>query len=248
MEKLTYMMKETWNTLAKQDAMHYIATGRPHWTLDEFLDSGKTAVQQLLEAVGHRPDPTDSVIEVGCGIGRMSFALARLFREVIAVDVSEEMINQANNLKSQLGYQNVRFICNNGRDLSFLPSSSCDLGVSFAVFQHLPDQRLIVEYIHELGRVVRTGGHVLFQLPVYKEGLWASAWRYLHRPVRRVIWLAQRTGLVPSERGIAFRGSRLSRTELQQGLEVSDLELLTVQQQTSNYRFCLLTLVYCRRL
>ncbi|MEM2293076.1 MAG: class I SAM-dependent methyltransferase [Candidatus Bathyarchaeia archaeon] len=248
MKNLEKVMKETWDTLAKKNAMYYIATERTDWKLDEFLESGKIAVQQLFEAVGYCPNLTNSVIELGCGIGRMSFALARLFREVIAVDVSEEMIAQANKLKNQLGCWNVRFIRNNGRDLSFLPSSSCDLGISVLVFQHLPDHRLIIDYIHELGRVVKSGGHVLFQVPIYEDSFWANVWRCLHRFLRRVIWFAQRIKLVSPERGIAFRGSRLSYTELKQALEDTNLKLLTIQRLPSAYRFCYSAIVYCRRL
>src|SRR5258708_7750647 len=110
-------MKSTWNALARQNAMHFIATEREDWDTESFLKSGRETVHHLLGMMGASTEKRPGVaLDLGCGVGRLSFALADLFDTVIAVDVSEEMIERANLLKEELGCQNVEFYSNNGHD------------------------------------------------------------------------------------------------------------------------------------
>jgi SAM-dependent methyltransferase len=119
------------------------------------------------------------------------------------------MIKEANLLKAQLGHTNVEFYCNNGHDIRFVPTKSCDLGFSYVVFQHIPDKNIVLGYIRELARVVRPGGHVLFQVPVYQTKPVVKLWRYAQTLFRHLLWKVEALGLVPPEKGIAFRGTRL---------------------------------------
>src|SRR5262249_11954603 len=131
---LTARMKDTWDMLARRNAMHYIATEREEWDRDAFLRSGRETIRTLLHGVNQRP--RGGALDVGCGIGRLSLALADEFARVHGIDVSQEMIGLANQLKAELGYTNVDFSCNNGLDIAFVPTNSCDLGISYIVLQH----------------------------------------------------------------------------------------------------------------
>ena len=82
-------MKRTWDQLAERDAMHYIATDRDDWDRAAFLDSGERVVQRLAGLAGRWPPEARAgvALDLGCGIGRLSLALAKGFEHVIGVDV-----------------------------------------------------------------------------------------------------------------------------------------------------------------
>ena len=244
-EDLTARMRDTWDMLARRNAMHYIATEREEWDRDAFLRSGRETLHTLLHGVGHRPRGV--ALDLGCGIGRLSLALADEFARVQGIDVSREMIGRANELKAELGYSNVDFYCNNGLDIAFVQTDSCDLGFSYIVLQHLPDNRIVRSYIRELARVVKPGGYVLFQVPVYRPTLVVFPWRIAQRVFRRLLWLLERLALITPEKRLAFRGSRLTPGELHATLADAGLKTISIQRTASPYRFCDDALVYAAK-
>src|SRR5215211_9366863 len=97
------VMKRDWNARAQENAMHYVASGRDEWTVEEFFASGRESVEATvvpdlaLIAGGHDPKAL-RVLEIGCGVGRMTRSLAELFGEVHGVDVSGEMVRRGREL------------------------------------------------------------------------------------------------------------------------------------------------------
>lgn len=53
-----------------------------------------------------------SILDVGCGAGKYSLALADVCRQVIGLDLSPKMIEQATQKKNELGKENVDFFVN----------------------------------------------------------------------------------------------------------------------------------------
>jgi SAM-dependent methyltransferase len=248
-DRVTAQMKQTWDALAERNAMHFISTARDEWDLDEFLQSGRVLVREILETFHAQPRERAGVaMDLGCGIGRLSFALSDFFERVIGVDVSGEMIRRANELKEQLGYDRVEFHCNNGRDLHFLADGICDLSLSYIVLQHIPDKSVALRNIEELARVTRPGGHVLFQVPVYRASLVVYPWRAVQRVFRILLWRLESWKLTPPERGVAFRGTRLTMSDLSQVVQRSHLELIALQRGPTTYRLCDNVVVYCQKL
>src|SRR2546425_9186696 len=97
---LSGRMRRDWDERARQNALHYIATGRTDWTMPEFLESGRQTVEGFILSdmfnVCQDKQPQDMrVLEVGCGAGRITDALAQIFGEVHGVDVSGEMVKMA---------------------------------------------------------------------------------------------------------------------------------------------------------
>jgi SAM-dependent methyltransferase len=247
-DELAWRMRQTWDALARRDAMHFIATERRDWDRASFLDSGRQTLRSLLELVGAPLGRQGGIaVDLGCGIGRLSFALAGRHDRVIGVDVSAEMIRQARALGAEIGAANVDFRLNEGRDLAFLPTGSCDLGFSFVVLQHIPDRAIVLGYLAELARVVRVGGHVLVQVPVYQRRWLVRPWRIAQGTYRRVLAAAEARGWVPPERGVAFRGSRLLAHELDAMLARGGLSPLAVCRRPTTYRYCDDTIVYAER-
>ena len=101
------------------------------------------------------------MLELGCGVGRMTKALTCRFRSVHATDVSPEMVVQARFLCPELN--NVTWEVSDGFDLSTIPDGSLDLAFSFLVFQHVPQKQIVLHNVSEMLRVLRPGGGFLFQ-------------------------------------------------------------------------------------
>ncbi len=113
-------MREDWDARARENARHFIATASPEWNSEEFFNSGRLNVfHEILTDLGNVCQGMSAknmkVLEIGCGAGRMTRALAEVFGEVYAVDVSGEMIAKAKEALADLG--NVHLFQNNGADL-----------------------------------------------------------------------------------------------------------------------------------
>lgn len=153
-------MRRDWDARAKENARHYVATGRTDWTDDEFFASGEKAVAEDIRTdminICQGKDPSRMrVLEIGCGTGRITRALARLFGEVHAVDISAEMVAQAR--AALKDHPNAHVYLNNGRDLAVLPALEFDFAYSAIVFQHIPSREIIENYVREVHRVLRPG-------------------------------------------------------------------------------------------
>ena len=89
------------------------------------------------------------VLEIGCGAGRITRALANVFGEVHGVDISGEMIAKAREVSKR--YPNAHVYQNNGLDLSVVPADQpFDFAFSLFVFQHIPSYEIIENYLHEV--------------------------------------------------------------------------------------------------
>lgn len=160
-------MRDDWDDRARSGAMYMIATGSGAGTPEEFFASGEENVREQIltdmENVCRGMEPAEMrIVEIGCGAGRLTSALATIFGEVHAVDVSPEMIRLAReNLADR---SNVHLYVNNGAELSALPDAAFHFVFSYIVFQHIPDRAVIESYVREAHRVLVPGGLFKFQV------------------------------------------------------------------------------------
>lgn len=160
-------MERDWDARAREAPEHYIATARQQWRMDEFFQSGEINVENDILADANvicqgREISQMRALEIGCGAGRMTRAMAASFGEVHAVDISAEMIAAAQRNLSDL--RNVFLHKNNGIDLSEIPNQSCDFAFSYIVFQHIPIPDVIENYVREVHRCLKPGAVFKFQV------------------------------------------------------------------------------------
>lgn len=160
-------MRRDWDERARENARFYVNTERTDWTDAEFFASGERTVAEevltdMINICQGREPSAMRIIEIGCGAGRITRALAKRFGEVYAVDVSGEMVAQAR--QACAGLPNARFFQNNGMDLSILPDIGYDFAFSTIVFQHIPSREIIVNYVREVGRLLKPGALFKFQV------------------------------------------------------------------------------------
>src|SRR5262245_29797641 len=102
-----------------------------------------------------------TVVDLGCGIGRVIKRLAPWCREVVGVDIAGEMLEQARTYLR--GLPNVRLVRTDGASLAAPADASADLVYSLLVLIHV-DKRTAFQYLREIRRVLRPGGLALLQV------------------------------------------------------------------------------------
>src|ERR1700730_839693 len=167
LDKQLEKMRADWDERARENARYYVSTGKKDWTDEEFFRSGEQTVSEeiLTDMINicQGKDPKQmKVLEIGCGAGRITRALAGLFGEVHAVDVSGEMVEQA---KAALADRpNAHVYQNNGKDLAVVGDRVFDFAFSTIVFQHIPSYEVIETYVREVHRLLRPGALFKFQV------------------------------------------------------------------------------------
>jgi SAM-dependent methyltransferase len=178
-------MRSDWDARARENARFYVASGRPDWTDEEFFASGEETIANDVRTdmgnvcQGKAPEAM-RVLEIGCGAGRLTRALANLFGEVHAVDISGEMIQRARAALAER--PNAHLYRNNGCDLSVVPALEFDFAYSNIVFQHIPSREIIESYVREVHRLLRPGALFKFQVQGYPavetrpDDTWNGVW------------------------------------------------------------------------
>jgi SAM-dependent methyltransferase len=160
-------MRSDWDQRARDNARYYVATGTKDWTDEDFFASGeRTVAEEILTDMGNicqgKAPGEMRVLEIGCGAGRVTRALAKLFGEVHAVDVSGEMVKLAS--AALAAFPKAHVYQNNGTDLTAVPELSFDFAFSSIVFQHIPSREVIENYVREVNRLLRPGALFKFQV------------------------------------------------------------------------------------
>ena len=137
-------------------------------TLEQFVATGDAEVPSYLTVFGLRaPDadgrtPDDkTLVEIGCGIGRMTCAFTREYGTVVACDLDAGFLERSIETVSQFGkVDRLRTShVTDGHTLD-LPPNSTDVSFSYITLQHCePDDAL--ELTSEAVRITRPGGKIV---------------------------------------------------------------------------------------
>lgn len=183
-------VRRDWTVLGAADPLWAVLVRRGGWELADFLATGRADVAATVSWLAELGLPTrwERALDFGCGVGRLSQALAEHADEVIGVDISASMLEVAGRI-NRTGAR-CTFVHNDAPDLGRFPDGHVDLVYSVLVLQHLP-RPMIDVYLAELLRVLRRDGSAVIQIPTRR--LWTVrglAWRVLPFPVLR--WVQRR--------------------------------------------------------
>jgi SAM-dependent methyltransferase len=162
-------LQRNWDGLAQADPLWAICTDpakrNNQWTREEFFATGHKEIEAVFgyaTKMGVCIDKTSPALDFGCGVGRLTRALANHFSECVGIDISSAMINYARELSSDLSH--CRFLLNEDVQLKSLPDNYFGFIYSSLVLQHIA-RPCSHQYVAELVRVLKPGGVLIFQVP-----------------------------------------------------------------------------------
>lgn len=241
-------MRKDWDERARKNAFFYIASWKHEWDLASFFQSGEEDYERLVAPVLHRfgfSTQDKSMLEVGCGVGRMTRAFAQRFARVAAFDLSPKMLEQAKQLTPEI--PNVSWIYSNGVDLRPAANESIDFVFSYLVLQHLPEESLVQSYVGEMIRVLRPSGVCLFQFNGSSRptmnwrgrmawGLVNMMWDLRARAAARSI--AKVLGLDPQMAGKSWHGPAVSQKQIEAAVLAAGGEVLEFPGEGTPMAWC----------
>ncbi len=156
-----------WESWAQADPLWAILSdparrGR-RWDVDEFFATGKPDIDQALAQAGEHglPAKRSRALDFGCGVGRLTQALAAEFEHVDGVDISQTMVDLARDY-NKVG-ERCDYHVNLASDLALFPDRTMDFVFSTIVLQHVPPEHAAT-YICEFVRLLAPGGAAVFDM------------------------------------------------------------------------------------
>lgn len=198
-------------------------------SLAEFVETGDHETLAYLTAFGLGDElGSQTLVEIGAGIGRMTASFTRLFGRVVACDLDAAFLERCRETVAQFG-RPERLQTSpvaDGRTIG-LPDGRADLAFSYITLQHCHrDDALALTA--EAVRVTRSGGHIALNYRTWTASdavLWPAGtmvrglWRLpkvgpaiaRHRTIARLGWQANR--LSPAQ-VMAAVGARLTDVKI----------------------------------
>ncbi|MCL6641758.1 MAG: methyltransferase domain-containing protein [Candidatus Bipolaricaulota bacterium] len=103
------------------------------------------------------PQPRDRVLEIACGPGFVALLFAEHVREVVGLDLTEALLEQARQRQRELGLHNVQFVQGDAEQLPF-PDGAFTIVACHKAFHHFPNPQRVLE---ESARVLEQGGRLV---------------------------------------------------------------------------------------
>lgn len=152
---------EWWNKSLDEVGVHSmdkLVSADAHWST--VVQSGRDDLARALSITGMSTSLDWSVIEIGCGLGRMSQALSDYFGCVIGLDIAPRLIEEARRRNES---SRITFEVADGVHLKPQSVSQCDTIFSYEVFYYIPAVALR-KYFQDASRLLRPGGQFVFQV------------------------------------------------------------------------------------
>lgn len=188
MEKLFAHVNRSWHALGDTDPFYSVLTAPEYHgvpvqeSVARFFESGLGDAERFLKTLernnldfSERP----VCLEYGCGLGRITRALAPHFSKTIGVDISASHLTQAQRLAREANVTD---------DIEWLHLASVgaldrlpkvDVIYSMIVLQHNPPP-IIDRIVSTFARILKPGGIAYFQVPTYVLGYSFVLDDYLH--------------------------------------------------------------------
>jgi SAM-dependent methyltransferase len=234
-----------WRRWGNEDPFYGVASwsgrqrgGANPWTAEDFYALGQSDWTDFRDRWTRYGLNLGRVVEIGCGAGRLTKAMANDFASVIGVDVSEGMISVA---RLHVPESNVELRLGDGVTLP-VETGAADGVFSTHVFQHFDSLELARANFSEVARVLKPGATMMVHLPVVLPPDGLPGLRLAVSARRRLGDLramVQRRRGAPLMRGLQYPWDWLSRELPHLGLV--DVELVMFATRSNGgYHSCVL--------
>lgn len=138
------------------------------WSVQDFMKTGEREIALLFHRCAELQLqlPHRRALDFGCGVGRLTQALARRHQHVFGADISPVMIDLARRLNRYP--DRVEYLCTAATGLETLRDASFDCIYSNIVLQHVAPE-ISVHYLNQFFRLLEPHGLLVFQLPSHRE-------------------------------------------------------------------------------
>lgn len=165
MNILNKFQKYKWEILARVNPLYFVWSRDEYLNEDDFRKSGRNNVKEFIledSIIKNNIKFEDSVVlEIGCGVGRMTEFLADNFKNVIAIDISKNMLAIARDrLKN---FKNIEYFVSTGSRIP-IDKESADFVFSYIVFHHFLSQKMVLDSLKDIYRILRGGGIAKIQV------------------------------------------------------------------------------------
>ena len=162
--------RDAWERMARRDPLYFIEVDRrKRGSLEEFLAGGERLVDEVLgwaEPELGEAIPPGEVLEIGCGLGRTTRALAARFERATGIDISPAMVEGARRLDPPA---NAAFEVCPASGVGRLGEERFTLVFSHLVLQHVPEEAHLVGCLAGVARILAPGGLALLQFDTRAE-------------------------------------------------------------------------------
>jgi SAM-dependent methyltransferase len=200
-------MKSDWDVRAGENARKAIACDEAQ---DEavFSASGERDVKLVLEGVPEILAEHRSVLEIGCGTGRLLEPLTKHFDNVFGVDVSGEMVRRGRERLAHLPH--VRLVEIDGLGKLPFADESFNFCFSYITFHHIPIKSVVRSFINESHRVLKGAG--------------VARWHFFGRPAG--ILASIRESVTHKD---TWRGCKFTLPEIMAAVRAAGFEIVNAQ-------------------
>lgn len=159
-----------WQKFSEDNAEYYILTidGVDYSTEEGqkfFYESGKKHCAEMFGRIEHLLTEKDSVLEIGCGIGRILLPNAEIFKNASGVDISKGMLEKLMLNCKKRNLDNVTPFLSSEH---WYKTSFYDYIYSFIVFQHIDEYSIIQDYIQKISKSLKISGVAQLQFDTRK--------------------------------------------------------------------------------
>ena len=163
-----WQTRRHWEKFARTDPLWAVLAAPDksgnRWDIEDFFATGRAEVAKNLADVRARCPALrlGHALDFGCGVGRLTQALAMHFEQVMGVDISARMLELARRHNRQ--GERVSYVHNIRPDLAAFADGTFDFVYSLITLQHIPPPATR-RYLAEFVRVLKPEGAALFQRP-----------------------------------------------------------------------------------
>lgn len=124
---------------------------------DRFMKKDESAYSEITARIARRLGPEANILEIATGTGIVALAIAGRVRQIEAVDISPNMIEEASGKAYRKGVSNVHFAVEDAGNLPY-GARSFEAVVIVNALHIMPEAE---KALAEAGRVLKPGGYLI---------------------------------------------------------------------------------------